>query len=220
MELIHGRTPSQTHSQLCLSLIQLHGQMFHPQDFLRWQGYWFTPTLCTSIHFSRHLVLAPYLCHWLATSLVEPILLCWADLYTPNAGSLSRLNTFWHKVQRWATNCFLSTPIGILAIESCLPPVPLGVSHRPRMSALRTIGSLPAVIPTTAHLHLSFPSQSSHRTPDSSRALTRSLLSVYIHLSWKAPRPSAPLRTHLPLDAVAHATITITGGRSRMPMIN
>jgi len=121
---IHWRTPSQRHSQVCLSSIQCHREPFHPQDSLRWLGYWFMPSLSSSTHFSRRLGRAqraftlmrclsppvagraPYLCHRLATSLVAPILLYGSDLFTPNVGSLSRLNPFWHKVQRWATNCF------------------------------------------------------------------------------------------------------------------
>jgi len=163
-ELIHWRTHSQRHSPRCLSPIQLDGEIFHPRESLRWLGYWFTPTLFTSTHLLRRLALAqgafaimrhrsppraghaPCLCHRLAPSLVAPILLDGADLFTPNVGSLTRLDTFWHKVQWWATNCFSSTPIGILAIESCLPPIPLLVSQRQRLAALRTVCSRPALI--------------------------------------------------------------------------
>jgi len=85
MELIHWRTPSQRHSQVCLSAIQLDGEIFHPCDSLRWLGSWFTPTLSTSTHFLPRLALAQgsfalirrhsppgvgltlYLCHRLAT---------------------------------------------------------------------------------------------------------------------------------------------------------
>jgi len=141
--VIHWRTPSQSHWLLCLSCIQLDGEMFHLSGSLRWLGCWFTPTLSTSTHFSRRLVLAegafalvrrlslpaaglaPYLCHRLGTSLVKPNLLYGADPSTPNVGSFTRLNTFSHKVERSPTNCFWSTPIGILAIQSCLPPIPL-----------------------------------------------------------------------------------------------
>jgi len=133
-ELIHWRIPSQRHSQLCLSPIQLDGGIIHPRVSLGWLGYWFTTTLSTSTRFSRRLALAqgafalvrrlsppgaglaPYLYHMLATSLIAPILRYRADLVTPNVGSITRLNTFWHKVLRWATNCFSSTPVGILAI--------------------------------------------------------------------------------------------------------
>jgi len=196
-ELIHWRTPSQRHTQTCLVPILLDGELFHPRDSLRWLGSLFTPTLSASTHFSCQLVLArgafalirhlsppgaglaPYLCHRLATSLVALILLWGADLFTPNTGSLWRLNTFWHKVQRWATNCFSSTPISMLAIETCLPPIPLLVSHRQRLAALPTVCSPPEVNPGTAGLHPSFPSLSSHRAPDSSRTVPTGLSSVY-----------------------------------------
>ena len=101
-ELIHWRTPSQRHSQLSLSPIQLARETFHPHTSLRWLGYWFTPVLSTSTNFTRHLAraqgafalirglslpwagLAPYLCHRLATSLVAHILLYSVNLFTPN----------------------------------------------------------------------------------------------------------------------------------------
>ena len=230
--------PSQRHSEVCFLPIQLDGKLFHPRDSLPWLGYWFTPALPRSTNFSRRLALAqgafalirrlsppgaqvaPYLCHRLATSLVAPILHYGTDIVTPNVGSLSRLNTFWHKVQRWATNCFSSTPICILAIESCLPPVPLLVSQRQRLAALCTVCSRPVVHPATARLHASCPSLSLYRAPDSSRAHTRGLLSLYHLLSWKTPRSFQPLLNHLPVDAVAYKTIAFTGGLSRMPMIN
>ena len=135
-------------------------------------------------------------------------------------GSLTRLDTFWHKVKRWATNCFLSTPIGIVAIESWLPPIPLLVSQRQRLATRRMVCSPPGVTPATARLYPSFPSFSSYRAWDGSRARTKGLSSVYLPQSWKTPRPSPPLRNHLPIDAVAHRTIAFTGGLSRVPMIN
>ena len=146
-ELTHWRTPSQRHSPKCTSPIQIKEEVFYPKDSVRWLGYWFTPALDPSAHFSRLLALAqaafalirrlsppgaglaPYLCHRLATSLVAPILLYGADLFTPSVGTTNRLNTFWHKVQRWTTNCFSATPIGILSVESCLPPVSLLITH-------------------------------------------------------------------------------------------
>ena len=237
-ELIHWRTPSQRNSPKCLSPIQIKGDLFRPRDSLRCLRYWFTLARDSSAHFSHRLALAqgafalirrlsppgaglaPYLCHRLATSLVAPILLYGADLFTPSAGAMARLNTFWHKVQRWTTNCFSATPTGILAVESCLPPVALLISQRQRLAALRVVCSPPELNPATARLHTSFPSLSAHRAHDSSRALTKGLSSVYLPLYWKTPRPVPPLRNHLPIDAVAHKTISFTHGLSRMPMIN
>jgi len=57
-ELIHWRTPSQRHSPKCLSPIQIKGELFRPRDSLRWLGYWFTPALDSSAHFSHRLALA------------------------------------------------------------------------------------------------------------------------------------------------------------------
>jgi len=237
-ELIHWRTPSQRHSQKCFSPIQIKGQLFHPGNSVRWLGYWFTPALDPAAHFSRRLALAqgaftlirclsppraglpPYLCHRLAASLIAPILLYGADLFTPSVGTTTRRDTFWRKVQRWTTNCFSATPTGILSVESCLPPVSLLVAHRQRLAALRVVCSPAGLTPATARLHPSFPSLSMHWAPDSSRALTRGLSSVYLPLHWKTPRPVPPIRNHLPVDAVAHRTIPFTLGLTRMPMIN
>jgi len=237
-ELIHWRTPSQRHSPKCVSPIHIKEQLFHPGNAVRWVEYWFTPALDPAGHFSRRLALAqvvfaliqrlsppcaglpPYLCHRLATSLVSPILLYGADLFTPSVGTTNRLDTFWRKVQRWTTNCFSATPTGILAVESRLPPVSLLITYRQRLAALRVVCSPPSLNPATARLHPSFPSLSVHHAPDSSRALTRGLSSVYLPLHRKTPRPVPPLRNHLPVDAVAHRTIPFTLGLSMMPMIN
>jgi len=199
-ELLHWRTPSQRHSPKCVSPIQIKGKLIHPSNSVQWLGYWFTPALDPAAHFSRRLALAqgafalirrlsppgaglpPYLCHRLATSLVAPILLYGVDLFTPSVGTTTRLDTFWRKVQRWTTNCFSATPIGILSVELCLPPVSLLITHRQRLAALRVVCSPPSVNPATARLHPSFPSLSAYRGPDSSRALTRGLSSVYLPL--------------------------------------
>ena len=164
--------------------------MFRPSNSVQGLGYWFTPASDPAAHFSRRLALAqgafalvrrlsppgaglpPYLCHRLATSLIAPILLNGADLFTPSVGTTTRLDTFWRKVQRWTTNCFSATPTGILSVDSCLPPVSLLVTHRQRLAALRVVCSPPKMNPATARLHPSFPSLSGYRAPDSSRALT------------------------------------------------
>ena len=105
-------------------------------------------------------------------------------------------------------------------MESCLPPVSLLITHRQRLAALRVVCSPPSVNPATARLHPTFPPRSVHRAPDSSRAITRGLSSVYLPLNCKTPRPVPPIRNHLPVDAVAHRPIPFTLGLSRMPMIN
>ena len=54
-ELIHWRIPSQRNSPRCLSPIQIKGEVFGPGDSLRWLGYWLTPALASSAHFSRRV---------------------------------------------------------------------------------------------------------------------------------------------------------------------
>jgi len=170
-ELIHWRTPSQRNSPKCVSPIQIKGELFYPGNSVRWLGYWFTPALDPAAHFLRRLALAqgafalvhrlsppgaglpPYLCDRLATSLIAPILLYGADLFTPSVGTTTRLDTFWRKVQRWTTNCFSPTPTGILSVESFLPPISLLITHRQRLAALRVVCSPPSVNPATARLH-------------------------------------------------------------------
>ena len=189
-ELIHWRTPSQRQSPNCVVPIQIQGEFFHLGNSVWWLGYWFTPALDPAAHFSRRLALAQGAfalirrlsppgaglpsCLWdrLATSLIALILLDGADLFTPRVGTTTCLDTFWRKVQRWTTNCFSATSTGILSVESCLPPVSLLITHRPRLAALRVVCSPPSLNPATARLHPSFPSLSAHRAPDSSRALT------------------------------------------------
>jgi len=237
-ELMHWRTPSQRNSPKCVSPVQIKGELFRPSNSVRWLGYWFTPALDPAAHFSRRLALAqgafalvrrlsppgaglpPYLYHRLATSLIAPILLYGADLFTPSVGTTTRLDTFWRKVQRWTTNCFSASPTGIPSVESCLLHISLLVTHRQRLAALRVVCSPPSVNPATARLHPFFPTLSGYRAPDSSQAVTTGLSSIYLPLHWKTRRPVPPIRNHLPVDAVAPRTIPCTLGLSRMPMIN
>jgi len=65
----------------------------------------------------------PFLCHPIANALLLPILTYGADLLTPNYTALRGMNSFWHRVQRWTTKNFCSTPTSILASEACLPPI-------------------------------------------------------------------------------------------------
>ena len=137
----------------------LDGQIFHPSEKLHWLGYWFVPNLASSAHFSRRLALSqaaffsvrrlsdagkgvsPHLCHRLAYCLMFPILSYGADLFTPTKGLLNKMEVHWRQVQRWVTNCFRSTPVPILAAESCLPPLTVLLPHKRRMAALRLISS-------------------------------------------------------------------------------
>jgi len=163
-ELIHWRTPLQREPPASPAPppICLDGQIFPPLPCVRWLGYWFTPNLASSAHFSKRLGLAqgafatvkrlsppgsglsPHLAHRLAISLLLPTLLYGADLMVPSRGMLTKMDVYWHQVQRWVSNCFRSTPIPILAAESCIPPLSAIVPHKRRMAALRLVCAAPS----------------------------------------------------------------------------
>ena len=139
-ELIHWRTHSKR-SPPALSPITLDGQVFQPSGVVRWLGYRLSPTLNTSHHFNHRLALAnasfafvkhlsspgggtrPFLAHRVAMGLFLPILTYGADLLVPNHRTTASMHSFWHRVCRWVTNNFYSTPTSILTREACLPPI-------------------------------------------------------------------------------------------------
>lgn len=65
--------------------------------------------------------LPPFLYHRLASSLLFPILTYGGEVFARSAHTIRTMSSFWHKVQKWTTNCFMGTPTNILAIEACLP---------------------------------------------------------------------------------------------------
>ena len=134
--------------------------------------------------------------------LFRSILLYGADLFTPLLKMQDKLDTFWRRVQRWVTNCYSSTPISILAIEACLPPLPLLIEHRQRMAALRLSSSPPEINSATASLHKSVPSRSTFRSPLCHRSLLVKLNPAKRPLMWKAPQRN--IRKHLPIDEISH----------------
>jgi len=187
-ELIHWLTP-QERSPPSKAGVRLDDLYFSPKDEVRWLRYWFTPSLSPNAHFSKRLSLAQgaldtikrlspsrnglptYLCHRLASSLLAPNLLYGADLYTPSVRMQAKLDAFWHRVQRWMTNCFSSLPIPVLAIEACLPPLVLLIEHRQRMAALRVVCSPPEMNPASARVYKSVPNRSSYCSPLCDRSL-------------------------------------------------
>ena len=239
-ELIHWRTPLQRDPPGALHPppVALDGQLFHPCKKLRWLGYWFVPNLASSSHFSRRLALSqatfsavrrlshagkgvsPHLCHRLASCLKLPILSYGADLYTPTKALLNKREVDWWQVQRRVTNCFRFTPVPILAAESCLPPLSVHLLHKRRMAALRLISSPTSINPTSARLCRSFPALLMGRAPDSHRALCTRLAPNVMPLNWKTPLRSPPVRTYLPVDALAHLTLPLLEGLSFTPLIN
>jgi len=235
-ELIHWRTHSQR-TPPSHAPIELEDHLFRPAQAVRWLGYWFTPSFNTTHHYRHRLSLAqaifsfvkrlsspgagvkPFLCHRLAGGLLLPILTYGADLLTPNYAALRGMNSFWHRVQRWTTNSFYSTPTSILSREACLPPIISYCRYRRRLAALRIACAPPSANPASARLPQSFPSLSSFRAQDASRHLTIGLSSVYLPLNWRTRVPSPPVRKHLPVDALAHLTLPLQEGLTRLPLV-
>ena len=129
------------------------------------------------------------------------------------------MNSFWHRVQRWTTNNFFSTPTSITARDACLPPIVSYSRYRRRLAALRIACAPPNTNPAAARLPPTFPSLSAFRAQDASRHLMIGLSSVYLPLSWRTEVPSPPIRKHLPIDAMAHLTQPLQGGLTYLPLI-
>jgi len=234
-ELIHWPTP-QERSHPSTAGVRFDDLYFAPKDTVSWLGYWFMPSVSMSTHFSKRLSLVQgaldtikrlsppgkglpqYLCHRLASSLLAPVLLYGADLYTLLTKMQDKLDVFLHRVQRWVTNCFSSTPIPILAIEACLPPLVLLIKHRQRMAALRVVCSPPEINPASARLYKSVPNRSSYRSPLCHRSLLVKLNPALHPLMWRTPRTT--IRKHLPIDEIAHSTLPLLKGRSSFLLHN
>ena len=149
-----------------------------------------------------------------------PILSYGADLLAPTKGHHDKMEVHWRQVQRWVTNCFRSTPVLILAAESCLPPLSVLLPHKRRMAALRLVSSPTSIHPASACLCRSFPALLKARAPDSHRALCTRLAPNVMPLNWRTPLRSPPVRTHLPVDALVHLTIPLLKDLSYAPLIN
>ena len=88
------------------------------------------------------------------------------------------------------------------------------------MAALRLISFPTSINPASARLCRSFPTLLKARAPDSHRALCTRLDPDVMPLNWKTQLRSPPVRTHLPLDALAHLTLPLLEGLCFAPMIN
>src|SRR5437588_8250341 len=80
----------------------LDGSLFHSSSLVHWLGYWFTPSMDTTPHFTTRLALTqgafatiyqpsspgsglpPYLNQHLTMGLLLPILIYGCDLFSPN----------------------------------------------------------------------------------------------------------------------------------------
>jgi len=229
-ELIHWRT-NRDRGPVSRSPIHLYGSIFPPKHEVRWLGYWFTPSLSTTPHFTKRLAkaqaafvavkrLSPpgmglprFLCIRLASSLLFPILSYGADTFKPTVHMTRKLSAFWHKVQRWTTNCFMCTPTDILAVEACLPLLELLLVYKYRLAFLRVMCSPLEIYPAVARLPacLQTPSLSRH-TPDH-MDLSRKNAGSRLPLPWLQPRPPSKNRAHLP-----HTMLFLLGPDGHAPL--
>jgi len=234
-ELIHWHT-NRDRGPISKAPVHLDGSVFTPKGEVRWLGYWFSPSISTTPHFVKRLAkaqaafvavkrlsppgigLPPFLCHRLASSLLFPILSYGADVFVPTAHMIRKLSVFWHKVQRWTTNCFMSTPTDILAIEACLPPLELLLVYKRRLAHLRIQCSPPEINPATARLPPSVQTPSLHRHSPDHRALSARNAGSRLPLPWLQARPPSKNRAHLPVDALPHSMLFILGPQGLSPL--
>jgi len=165
--------------------VAFNRQLFQPFPKLRWCGYWFVPNFASSAHFSHRLALShaafaairchssygswvsPHLCYRLPFSLLFPILSSDADLFVPSKGLLSKMEIHSRQVQHWVSNCFLATPLPILAPEAYLPLLAVLLYQKRQMAALRLVCSPPQINPASPGLCRSLPSLLKFCAPDS-----------------------------------------------------
>ena len=234
-ELIHWRT-KRDRGPVSRSPVHLDGSIFSPKNKVRRLGYWFTPSISTTPPFTKRLAkaqaafvavkrlspqgmgLPPFLCHRLASSLLFPILSYSADTFEPTVHMTRKLSAFWHKVQRWTTNCFACTPTDILAVESCLPPLDLLLRYKRHLACLRVMCSPPEINPAAARLPASLQTPSLHRHTPDHRVLSRGNPGARLPLQWLKTRPPAKNRTHLPLDSLPHSMHFLLGPDGHTPL--
>jgi len=235
-ELIHWRT-CRDRDLPSAAPIHLDGSIFRPRSELRWLRLWFTPSLLTTPHFTKPLAkaqaafvavkrlsppgmgLPPYLCHRLAASLPFPILSHGGDIFYPTVHMTRKLAVFWHKVQRWYTNCFACTLTDIWAMEAWLPPLDLLLAYKRRLVNLQVLCSPPEINPATARLAPSVLTPSLLRHAIDPRTLVAKNARSRLPLPWLQPRPLTKNRAHLPLDAVPHSMLFLLGPDRLAPLL-
>jgi len=124
---------------------------------------------------------------------------------------VSKLSVFWHKVQRWCTNCFACNPTDILAIEAGLHPLELLLTYKKQLANLRVLCSPPEINPTTARLAPLVQTPSLLHHAPTYRDLLANNAVRSLPLPWLQPRALCKNRAHLPLDRVPHSMLCLLG---------
>jgi len=232
-ELIHWRTPKDR-SHVSFAPIVINDMLFPPSQAVRWPGCWLTPTIHSSVHFLRRLTLAKAsftslrqlsaagkgLSSWCNRKLVFgailPILTYGCDLFVPDVATIKNLNSFWHLVLRWTTNCFYTTPLGALYREASLPPISSICKHRRRSAALRLVCAPSEFNPAIPRIPESVPTWDPGRSADDHRFLLQ-LSTKAVHLtSWLGPAVNSA--KHLPLDSLCQEVSDLIEEISVVPL--
>ena len=213
-EQIHWRT-NRDRAPVSRSPIHLDGSIIPPSDKVRCLGYWFTPSISTTPHFTKRLAKAQAafvavsrlpppgmglplsLCHQLASTLLFRILSYSMDTFKPTTHMERKLSAFWHKAQRWTTNYFSCTPTDILAVEACLPPLGLLLAYKQPLACLGVPCAPPEINPATGRLPPSVQTPSLYRHTPDHRILSRRNAGSCLPLPWVQPRPPSKNRAHL-----------------------
>ena len=164
--------------------------------------------------------LAPNMNRRLAWGLILHILTYGADLLVPNSAMLSKMMVLWNRVLRWVTNCFLSTPVSVLACEACLQPLDSLLPCEYKMASFRMACSSPLINLAVAKLPATFPSPSDTRARDWLRHLLRGLRQNYIPLRWDQQRPVPAVRFHLPINALYYTLRPVVAIAKTLPLLH
>jgi len=218
-ELIHWRT-LKDRADASFAPIVINDMVFPPSQVVRRLGYWLSPTLHSSVHLLRRQALAKAsfttirqlsaagkgLSSWcnrrLVFGTILPILTYGCDLFVPDTPTLKRLNSFWHAVLRWTTNCFYTTALGALYREASLSPISSICKHRRQSAAIRLLCAPSEFNHATTRIPESVPTWDQGRSVDYHRFLLQGS-SKAVHLtSWLGPAVNST--KHLPLDSLSH----------------
>ena len=88
------------------------------------------------------------------------------------------------------------------------------------MAALRLVCSPSSINPASARLCRTFPTLLKARASHSYRSFCTRLTPNVMPLNWKTPRPISRVRSHLPVDSLAHLTLPLLEGLTFAPIIN
>jgi len=134
------------------------------------------------------------------------------DVLCPRVHTVWKMYAFWHKVQRWVTNCFTcSTPTNILAIEACPPRLELLLLYKTCLASLRVLCSPPDIKLASARLLPSVQTLFIYGYDQDHPVLLARNVHDLLPLKWVQVRPPLINLSHLPLEAIPHMMLFLLG---------